>query len=166
MKSCLLLLAFLFLSFGVLIAKPSNSQDSTQSKNVNEDSKTTTNSAGMYVFIILAASGYITFKVFQSKQRKELIAKMVERYPDYENEIRTKFSRSKKVSTNMPYEVVEFIFGKPGDMKESFNGKKLKINCFYFGHYSKRGKLHFSFRIDFEGTDRSDLRVAGWKELV
>ncbi|MCG8573157.1 MAG: hypothetical protein MJB14_23740 [Spirochaetes bacterium] len=114
---------------------------------------------------IAIVAGVVFYQVNLTKKRKKIIEDKIKEYPEFENEIRTKYKQSKAISTDMPYDLVEFILGKPGDTQESFNGKIMKLKCFYGAFRNSRGNINFSWRVDFEGTNRNDLKVKGWKQL-
>ena len=60
----------------------------------------------------------------------------------------------------MPYNLVTFIMGNPGNTKNQVMKNKTKMQCFYGGYLNTRNNMSYKLRIDFENN-----KVVGWKDL-
>ena len=81
--------------------------------------------------------------------------KLCSKYPQFKHNI-----LSRSICVNMPYELLIFLFGQPGDTKEQVLKNKIKKQFFYHGVLTNRNTIKYKLRVDIE-----DGLITGWKDL-
>jgi hypothetical protein len=80
---------------------------------------------------------------------------MCAKYPQFKNNILLK-----TICQNMPYDLLIYLWGKPGDTKDQVLKNKVKKQCFYHGVLTNRNTIKYKLRVDIE-----DNLIVGWKDL-
>lgn len=99
--------------------------------------------------------------IIKSSSKGNSLFKYVEKmikcteFPQFEENI-----LNKTITQNMPSELVNYIFGKPGDIKQQVLKNKTKLQYFYSGYTTNRNTIKYRLRVDLE-----DNLVVGWKDL-